>query len=1096
MLARYSKPDACRDCALADTGKGFAPPDGPANSPLLFYGESLGYYEAIDGRPFVGPAGSMFARVLKRAGLDRENVRVHNIVNCQPPGDWLDGAPWEHTAINHCQTHVQGNLDSWARATAHFRERVVVTMGGLPLRTLLQLPRSAGVRVQDFHGTVHRDPTDRFWVVPTYHPSHLQRGALNLLDVVRFDLGVASRVLTQGHTPTPVSLVCDPEVAWFTRWVDDFLAALAQDPDGVWLPLDIETPDKAGGRDEGELSSEDQSTQILRVNVGCRTDEGITVPYVGPYIAQIQRLLASECIKLLWNKNYDLTRLKYNGHAINGDCWDLMWAAKHLQSDLPLGLGFWAPFYSDFGAWKHWSKIPGREKEYAAVDGVQTLRIGHGIVKDLVEQNLWDGFYRHNHELETYVLRPAHEVGVGIDVARLDAFHTKLNGIAGEKLEKLKGYAPAGQLRPKQGYTKRPEGETCDACHGTGNYNMQDGACPACAGRGILPPVPPASVIGKTKNAGESDAKLDYMKSGVKLIEQAVRTTVLSCGTCGKEGVLKSHRCQIPKGLSKEERTRLKLAYAAGPSLTEVWVDQPRWFWQLPFNPDAPRQLLRYIEDKGEKAGRNKQTKNPAADKATLVRLAKKTGDPIYQDVLDYKAVKKVDSTYVVGCKRRIWADGRLHPFYTFRPSTFRLSYVNPNITNVVADKGGKDSLAAGFRECIVAAQEVPEWAPEAAKQEEIAERGRQAMVAYGRAPALLGCRLLEVDYSGIEAVETGWYIGDPDTIRLATLGIHAYLTSHLIGDPASLAWSDADLSAFFSQIKKKQPQAYDKAKRCVHGNNYGLTTFGMAENFPDLFQTPKEAQRVQELYYALVPKLPGWHRALRDAAHTNGRLGGPQTLDYGQLTSTWLYHPFGYRHWFWGVIGYKPITTTQVQRMRAAGKKTYTVINGRPFKILYGEDSKRVIAFFPQSTAAGVLKEAMLRLFHPDAPSFIGDQFYGRTPLRAPIHDSLLLEIPARRFDYVASVVLGEMQRPILQQPLPPEWGRGSHLRVGVAAKTGLDWMHMEDLDVAGMASEVANEPMYLGETEDDIEEFGALERVVEEAGLGDGAGAVQVAV
>jgi hypothetical protein len=388
-----------------------------------------------------------------------------------------------------------------------------------------------------------------------------------------------------------------------------------------------------------------------------------------------------------------------------------------------------------------------------------------------------------------------------------------------------------------------------------------------------------------------------------------------------------------------------------------------------------------------------------------------------------------------------------------------------------------------------VAGQTIPDWAPAEWRAGNVIERPLQSYTpgqtfTMGKAPSIIptGCRLLEVDYSGIEAVETGYYIGDPQTIRLATLGIHAYLTSHLVGQPASLSWSDDDLAACFKRIKHDFPSEYDRAKRCVHGNNYGLTIYGMAENFPEFFPTQAIAQVTQDLYYSLVPKLPAWHKALRVAAHENGRLGGPQTLDYGQLTTTWMYHPFGYRHWFWGVLGLKPITATQAGRLRKLGRSdTYTVIHGRPFKIVFGEDSKRVIAFFPQSTAAGVLKESMLRLFHPDSPSYIGDQYYGRTPLRAPIHDSLLLEIPARRFDYVASIVLGEMQRPILQQPLPAEWGRGSHLRVGVAAKTGLDWMHTEDLDVKGLASEVAADSYGLvGENDDDVDEILSLERIV----------------
>jgi hypothetical protein len=383
----------------------------------------------------------------------------------------------------------------------------------------------------------------------------------------------------------------------------------------------------------------------------------------------------------------------------------------------------------------------------------------------------------------------------------------------------------------------------------------------------------------------------------------------------------------------------------------------------------------------------------------------------------------------------------------TFRPRTFRLSYVNPNITNAVADKDGKESLAAGFRACIVAAP---------------------------------GCRLLEVDYRGIEASETGWCSADPDYVRLASLGVHAFVTSFVIDKPASLSWSDADLATYFAEIKKNFPVEYDRCKRTVHGKNYGLTIYGMVENFPETFSTLKIAQKYEDLYYAVATKLKPWQKQQQDHAQERGFLGGPPSADYGQLISSGQHHPFGYQHWFWGVLAYQPISPAELHNMKRQGRTNWCIIQGRPFKVKYGEDSKRCIAFFPQSTAAGVLKEAMLRLFHRESPSYIGDAYYGKTPLRAPIHDSLLLEIPDAKFDYVASIVINEMQRPIVEQPIPPEWGRGSHLTVGVAAKTGRDWEAMEDLEVPKVLYVPAESTEYLGESAEDVEEIQALERRV----------------
>lgn len=255
----------------------------------------------------------------------------------------------------------------------------------------------------------------------------------------------------------------------------------------------------------------------------------------------------------------------------------------------------------------------------------------------------------------------------------------------------------------------------------------------------------------------------------------------------------------------------------------------------------------------------------------------------------------------------------------------------------------------------------------------------------------------------------------------------------------------------------------------CVHGNAYGLTIHGMLENFPEVYSDLKDAQRVQDLYYAVAPKLPEFHARMRDRAYEFGRLGGPPSDDYYQLVSSGQHHPYAYRHWFWGVQSFRPMTEKEYRAAVFASKKRgeakprgVVILNMRPFKVNLGEDSKRCIAFYPQSIAAGRLKEAELELFHPDSPDYIGDRYFGRSPLRAPIHDSLLMEVPDRELDYVLEQVVTVMRRPEYRQPCPPEWGIGDYLRVGVSAKVGRNWGHMEKVKLPEMMPETATEQMF----------------------------------
>lgn len=338
-------------------------------------------------------------------------------------------------------------------------------------------------------------------------------------------------------------------------------------------------------------------------------------------------------------------------------------------------------------------------------------------------------------------------------------------------------------------------------------------------------------------------------------------------------------------------------------------------------------------------------------------------------------------------------------------------------------------------------------------------------------ANVLKGCRLLEADFSGIEAVLSGYFMRDPAYIRLAKLGVHAGLTSHVLKRPYDPRASDVDLSAYFQEIKATQPILYSRCKVVVHGTSYGLTEYGMIRNFPETFPTLKAAQAITKVFHGMAPLLPKWQGQVRERAYQQNYLGGPGD------------HPFGYKHWYWAVLGFRPITH-QIYQQRIRMHQPVTIIQGKYFALVWGDDSKRAVAFYPQSTAAGVLKEVMLRLFHVEHPSYIGDAFYGRTPLRAPIHDSLLLEVPVRVWDRVLEKVYLEMMRPVPELPLGwipaaerARLGLGEYLSIGVEAKAGMNWLDMEKLPTPTVQElGVSMDGVYLPAMEEDDEDEVAL--------------------
>lgn len=277
-------------------------------------------------------------------------------------------------------------------------------------------------------------------------------------------------------------------------------------------------------------------------------------------------------------------------------------------------------------------------------------------------------------------------------------------------------------------------------------------------------------------------------------------------------------------------------------------------------------------------------------------------------------------------------------------------------------------------------------------------------------------CSIMEADFSGIEAVLVGYFSRDPNYIRLATLGVHAYVASHMMGSPADLSWDEQSLGKYFKSIKSQDKLLYDKAKHAVHGGNFGQTAYGLANLYPELYDR-HSAQEFMDMYYKLCPRLGPWQQEVRLKAWQQGYLGGKD-------------HPYNYRHQFFDVMS-----------------------KDRNGKWQAGLDYKRGVAYYPQSTAAGIIREAALRLARP-GPYYIGDCGPGgRSPFRGIIHDSILLEVLQERLGLVQERVYRAMTLPIKELPLDPSWGlQGSYLSIGVKIACGQNWADASEDNPQGM--------------------------------------------
>ena len=77
----------CPLCKLSRSRKNAVPGEGQLSAKIMFIGEAPGRSEDEKGRPFVGAAGRILDELLKKAGIERSEVFITNIVKCRPPNN-------------------------------------------------------------------------------------------------------------------------------------------------------------------------------------------------------------------------------------------------------------------------------------------------------------------------------------------------------------------------------------------------------------------------------------------------------------------------------------------------------------------------------------------------------------------------------------------------------------------------------------------------------------------------------------------------------------------------------------------------------------------------------------------------------------------------------------------------------------------------------------------------------------------------------------------------------------------------------------------------------------------------------------------------
>lgn len=983
------KPDSCKSCYGWRWGcDGYVPADGTGDNGCLVVLEAAGEDEAAAGIPTVGRAGQFLWNKLHAVGIEREGFRIHNVLSCRPPKNLLSKMPYEAQVIQTCapllDLTIQQHVDHCKVVN---RTPVMVALGRIAFKRLMGVSERDPIMKKDYIAYPFWSQRYQSWIISAYHPSFLMQGNQHLTPILTYVFQRALEIAEHGITIDNLenAYLEDPEPATFESWVEDYFRAYTRNPE-TYLSYDIETPYKEG-KDEATVAVADDITPILRCSFAFQPGQAVSIPWKAHYYPSLAKLFASPGPKVGWNSNQFDTPKIQEYFSIAGDNIDAMLAWHVLNSSFPKGLGFVTPFYAQrMSMWKHLDKE--RPAFYNACDADAALRNWLGIKEDLFKNNLHDVFQRHVidvHRVFSYMSKQ----GVLLDQQLRRESEIKLQTMLDSIESSMEAAIPLEARRLKV-YKKTPKEikEINIGANGLEGPDWQQARLKREAEKLGFVQVAGKAKVTQCPKCGLTGVKAGHFKSvGAKKLK--------ICSVCKK--AQKQH-CDLDEpgldhaedcGLLHHEFKGARENPCAGLKPVKVEISTNLWAKPLEWKV-SKLGLGNYQSAVKHTSIYDKRKQRVTYDESAMMRLMKKyPNDQLYPLILEHREKQKLLSTYIgvtlpngtIRGGMPVGSDGKIHCHFTSNPSTLRSACQNPNLQNLPRPT---NDLAAIIRNLIVASP---------------------GNILYAR------------DFSGIEAVLVGYDAAAPSYIRLARRDVHTYYTAYALYElepgriPANdlplLSWGDeklfARLSELKSVLKKERNSLY---KHLVHAANYMQSAKGAKEKIyseTGVDFDVARVQRVMDIYFELFPEIRQWHTNVLLQAEKDG----------------YLRNAFGYLHRFSHVFDYEKV-------------------NGKWIKTPSHDVANKVIAFGPQSNAAGIIKLAMLQLYENHF-ELVGQY------LRLLIHDELLFDAPESQLDIVDQICQTVMESDIKQLPLPKAYGLGDYLTILTEAKKGHRWAGMK---------------------------------------------------
>lgn len=1012
----------CAHCVYQPTGIRRVLPDGSGSNGVALVGDSPWESEAITGKPFVGASGKWLDTLLSKRGLRREDFLITNGgTQCKPPSLGMNDNPEDYPDAQLAQRQCRPYLDE---LIAERKPKVLVALGNVALRRLTgfeNVESNNGYVIQSEYGIP---------VVPTFHPSGIIQGNWNLTIAVILSIARAMEIASGTFKYTPVKVIEDPDPSYLEfPGRGDITQPLMCD---IETPKSLAGRNEEEAEDDPSYQIIRMGFSVREWQGVSFLFDGDYIRAAKALIRRARVLIfwnknydLPRLIKAGFVFHPDVTVI------------DAMWAWHWLHSDLPKALAFAAPFIYCGPPWKHLaSQRPafynGSDNaiQMGVYQGIKSqlerdgrwdrfwshcvkvdpiyVRMGQAGVKVDVEarkpfmeamekealaelvkvQELVPAEYARRFPdkvvQESYkelklpkesakVTKRMYQSLVRVEKIEVPATHKdgtiaraengqpvmrplwrryipfnprsrpdmlRLMHCLGVKPPKARGEdRESVEAKYLKRLTKFPIFRHCvnysqrSKLISTYNWPLKTTEISIIEEVRVdvsQRPNKKGSLVG-IEGERSWQVKEPEVETGPRVQKETITATKSPLGQIDprREASLRQKDASLQRCLGKEaqaleeSRVQSNVSQEASHSI-HVWGS---WVGPTPSSEEL---------SKVSSVISGREAMHPSLGLGRLEQRSQQLSSRLCFVPQQVPSNAETYSPFLLPITRTITSTDRATSTYGFHPSTLRSSSRNVNLGNIPK----RFELAKLFRRLL------------------IAERG---------------CKLIEIDRSGIEAVLVGHWAKSPAYINLAKAGVHSMLVSHVIGRPVPDNLPFDELKRALKAIKKEASvETYEGCKRCIHGSNYLLSPYGLHDEYEEFFPTEYDAQKMQDLYFGTPAgqAVRAWHKATIEEAYSK----------------KYLDNSFEYRHYFYGPM-YK------------FSKRE------RKWIVDHEGDAKRAVAFRPQSDAAAIQRNDLLAL---ELDPVIRDY------IRLPTYDSLVVECPTNLVDKCCSALYTQFSKPI----------------------------------------------------------------------------------